>query len=183
MKQRIYQLLTEPEKSWRLIKSESTTPIQLLKGYAAPLALVPIISSAIKLLLVRGHSFNWSFLFDLAMTGLANYVLLLAALLFSGWIVSLLAPYFGSKGDLLAAHKTVVYSVTPVWLASIFQLVPRLSGLSLLGFYGAFLLYTALPVMLETPADRQTGFAAAIIMFALGVMMFLSIGGAGALYL
>jgi hypothetical protein len=183
MWQRVYQLITEPDKTWQTIKQEPVTLVQLIRGYAAPLALVPTLSLLGRLLLTRGRSFTWQFFFDLLASGLVNYVLLLAAVLFSGWVISLMAPYFSSKADLTTAHKTVIYSLTPVWLASVCQLVPRLGALSLLGFYGAFLLYTSLPVLLETPPEKQTGFAATIIVFGLAVMMFLSIGGAGALYL
>lgn len=183
MLQRAYQLIVAPDQAWQAIKREQVALVQLFRGYAAPLALVPALSAAGRLLLLRGRMISWSFLIDLFTAGLVNYILLLGALLFSGWVISLLAPYFAAKADLPAATRVVVYSLTPVWLSSIFQVVPRLSALTLLGLYGAFLLYTALPVMLETPPEKQTGFAATIILFGLVVMMFLSIGGGGALYL
>jgi hypothetical protein len=183
MWERACQLIVDPEKTWLEIKQERITPVQLLRSFAAPLALLPVISGIGRSLWLRGHYFGWSLIFDLFTTGVVNYVLMLAALLFSGWVVSLMAPYFGSKADLTAAHKVVIYSMTPVWLASVFQLVPRLGALSLLGLYGAFLLYTSLPVLLETPPDKQNGLAAAIIVFGLAVMMFLSLGAVGTIYL
>jgi hypothetical protein len=172
----------EPERTWREIKQEQQTTAALFRGYAGPLALLPVLSMLGRLLL-RGQHLTWPSLFDLLTIGLVNYLLLLGAVLFSGWIVSLMAPYFYSKADLPAAIKVVIYSMTPVWLAGVFQLVPRLGALALLGFYGAFLLYISLPVLLDTPPDKQTGFAATIIVFGLVVLMFLSVGGAGALYL
>jgi hypothetical protein len=38
-------------------------------------------------------------------------------------------------------------------------------------------------VLLETPPDKQNGLAAAIIVFGLAVMMFLSLGAVGTIYL
>lgn len=177
MLQRIYQLLAAPEKTWLLIKQEPADIPHLFKSYALPLLLLPVFSSLVRLIMMRG-----AFKLEMLVSGLVNYILLAAALLFAGWVISLIARYFASRSDLPAALKLVVYSMTPVWLCSLFQIVPRLRVLSLLGLYSAYLLFTALPIVLETPPEKQVGLAAAIIAFGLVVMMYLSVITGGVFY-
>lgn len=182
MKDKIYRLLTAPEKSWQEIKAEPVEIAGLLKTAALPLLLLPILTSFIRSLQARFAYLTINFLFDLLITSVVNYIMLAAALLFAVWIISLLAGYFGAKSDLNSAGKVVVYSMVPVWLVSIFQLFPQTRILSLLGLYSAYLLHVSLPIVLETPPEKRLGLGTAIICFGLALMMYLSIVIGGVFY-
>ena len=61
------------------------------------------------------------------------------------------------------AFKLAVYSYTPLWLAGIFLLVPGLRFLVFSGFYGAYLLWTGLPRLMQTPGSKVLPYAAVIV--------------------
>ena len=183
MWQRAYQLITQPDKTWREIKGESPGIRRLLTGYALPLMLLPLFCSIVRIIMARGAFITFSFIANLLLGALANYVLSAAALLLVGWLVSVLAQYFSSKTDLALTMKLVIYSMTPVWLAGLFNLVPRLAVLSILGLYATFLIYVGLPLVLETPPEKHTAFAAAVIALGVFILMYLSITAGGLFYI
>ncbi len=183
MWQKAYRLIVQPEPSWRAIKEESSGIKALFTGYALPLMLIPLVSALVKVLLARGPFITVSFVWGIVVGSLVNYVLAAAALLLAGWLVSVIAQYFASRTDLGSAMKLVVYSMTPVWLTSIFSIVPKLAGLSILGLYAAFLVYVGTPVILETPPEKRTALAAAVIALGVFILMYLSITAGGLFYL
>ncbi len=144
----------------------------------APLALIPTVSSLIGMTLIGmrmpgGNVIRVPFA-EALLGGAMGYVLNLAGVFVGAWIVKLLAPAFNSKTDLNSAIKLVVYSLTPVWLAGIFSLVPGLGILSLLGLYGIYLLALGLPVVLETPSDKVVLYTISIVVAGLVVSFILS---------
>ncbi len=183
MWQKVYRLIVEPEKSWRAIKAESPEIRTLFTRYALPLMLIPLISAIIKVLVGRGPFITVSFVWGILVGSFVNYVLAAAALLLAGWLVSVIAQYFSSRTDLGSAMKLIVYSMTPVWLTSVFSIVPKLAGLSILGLYSAFLVYVGTPVIMETPPEKHTAFAAAVIALGVFILMYLSITAGGLFYL
>jgi hypothetical protein len=183
MWQRAYQLITQPEKTWREIKGEHLEIRRLFVGYALPLMLLPLFTSIVRIVMARGPFITFSFVASLLLGAIANYVLSAAALLLAGWLVSVLAQYFSSRNDLALTMGLVIYSMTPVWLAGLFNLSPRLAVLSSLGLYSTFLIYVGLPVMLETPPEKHTAFAAAVIALGVFILMYLSITAGGLFYL
>ncbi len=182
MLDKIYRLITRPEQTWWSIKQEPADLTKLFKNYALPLLLLPVLSAVVRSLSGHYRYLTWNYLFDLVLTSVVNYIMLAAVVLFAGWVVSLLARYFEVKDDLLSAMKVVVYSMTPIWLASVCRIFPRLSVLSLLGVYSAYLLFTALPIVLEAPPEKQFGLALTTIGFGVGLMMYLQVVIGGAFY-
>jgi MFS family permease len=88
--------------------------------------------------------------------GIMQYVLLIIGVLVFGYIVNLLAPSFSSKQDLIQATKLVVYAATPGLAAGILYILPPLSILVFLAsLYGLYILYVGIPVLMETPEDKQ----------------------------
>lgn len=180
--EQVRSIIVSPEETWRKIKEEKASARQVLTGYAAPLVLVPVLSSSVRIILLRSHFITFSFIINLFLSGLVNYILYLTALLFAAWLISILARYFSSKTDIAAAVKVVVYSMTPIWLSAVFQIFSRLNALSMLGLYSAYLLFTALPIVLETPGEKVVGFAASIIAIGIVIMTYLSLISGGIFY-
>jgi len=180
--ERVRAIISQPEEAWRKIKEEKTSARQILIEYAAPLVLVPILSACVRLILLRTRFITFPFIFNLFLSSLVNYILYLTALLFAAWLISILARYFSSKTDIDSAVKVVVYSMTPIWLSAVFQIFSRLSALGLLGLYSAYLLFSALPIVLETPGEKVVGFSAAVIGIGIVIMMYLSLISGGIFY-
>ena len=92
-----------------------------------------------------------------------SYVMTCAAVLVLALVINLLAPTFASRRGFDGAFKLAVYSYTPLWLAGIFLLAPGLRFLVLTGFYGVYLLWTGLPLLMQTPGPKVPAYAAAIV--------------------
>ncbi len=59
-----------------------------------------------------------------------------------------------------------VYSYTPIWLAGVFLLLPGLRFLALTGFYGAYVLWAGLPLLMKSPEQKSQAYTAAIVVAA-----------------
>jgi len=175
---RAKSMILNPRLTWQTIKSESTDIKQLILNYAAPLALIPPVSSFIGLTLFgirlpTGHMLRPPLAETLAITFL-SYLVSILAVFSVGLIINLLAPYFSSKADFIQSMKLAVYSATPVWLAGIFSLLPGLGVLAILGLYGIYLLVLGLPELLETPPDKILWYTVSIILVTIIVNFLLS---------
>jgi hypothetical protein len=162
--QRAQAVLLKPKEEWLKIKGESTAIPQLFTSYAMILAAIPPAAQFIGRLLFRSeipfrHVVVWSFGRAFS-NAVLSYVFSLAIVYLFALIIDALAPNFSSTRNLTNAMKLAVYSMTPVWLAGIFYIIPGLGILVLLaGLYGLFLLYEGFETpLMDTPKDRVLGF-------------------------
>ena len=176
LKTRATNILTRPASEWLVIANESTTAVDLMKGYAAPLAAIPAICGFIGMTVVG---------MSLPMVGtvripaaqgissmVVSYVLALVGVYIAAIIIEKLAPTFSSRGSTLQALKLVVYASTPMWIAGVLQLVPALGVLAILaGLYGIYLFYLGLPPVMNTPSDKVIPYmvVAAIVIIVISV--------------
>jgi hypothetical protein len=183
---RAREVIMNPKGTWLAIKSENIEIKELFINYAGPLALIPAIAGFIGMTLIgmripSGEVLRAPFIESLA-GGVIGYVLQLAGVLAGAWVVKYLAPSFNSKADLTLAAKLVVYSMTPVWLLGILQIIPGLGILSILGLYAIYLLAVGLPALIDTPQDKVVWFTTAIIIASIVISFILSIIVVGAIY-
>jgi hypothetical protein len=99
------------------------------------------------------------------------------------FIIDALAPTFDAQKNQAQSLKLAAYSYTPAWIAGVFQILPVLAPLALLGaLYGFYLLYRGIPVLMKAPDDKAMPYtavvvvAAVVLFFVLGVItgMFLA---------
>ena len=100
-------------------------------------------------------------------SALVQYVLAFVMVYVMALIIDALAPTFKGQKNQANALKLAVYSMTPVWLAGIFSLIPGLRLLSILGLYGLYLLWVGLPPLMKAPQEKSTGYAAAVVVCAI----------------
>ncbi len=173
---RVQAILTDPVREWAAIDSEPGDPAYVLSRYVTVLALVPAVFSFIGACivgvivpnagLVRAPLFNGLF------GAVLGYVQSCAIVLILGILINLLAPLFGGRRDFDSAFKLAVYSFTPAWLAGIFLVLPGLRFLTLTGFYGAYILWLGLPLLIKSPGRKSLGFAALIVVCAFALAYF-----------
>jgi hypothetical protein len=176
LKTRATNILTKPAAEWPVIAGESTTPMDLITTYAAPLSAIPAICSFIGLSIV-GVSVPFAGTFRTSMmSGLSSavvrFVLGLVGVYVSAIIIEKLAPTFQSRGDTTQAMKLVVFASTPIWLAGVFQIIPVLGILGILaGLYAIYLFYLGLPPVMHTPTDKVIPYmiVAAIVIIVISV--------------
>jgi hypothetical protein len=177
LKTRATNILTKPAAEWPVIAGEATTPIDLITSYAAPLSAVAAICAFIGLSIVGmsvpliGTTFRAPFFSGLT-SAVVRFVLGLIGLYVSAIIIEKLAPTFQSKGDTTQAMKMVVFASTPVWVASVLQIIPALGVLVLIAaLYAVYLFYLGLTPVMKTPGDKVIPYmvVAAIVIFVINL--------------
>jgi hypothetical protein len=175
---RIKNICLTPATEWPVIASESTSIGTLISGYAAPLAAIGAIAGFI------GTSMIGSLLVGrmgvVAALGLAIWTFIGAIISVSivGFVINVLAPTFGGQQDSARAMRVAVYSFTPAWIAALFNILPFLGILGLIGaFYGMYLLYLGLPVVMKSPKDKAAGYTVVTIVVA--IVAYVIVGAVG----
>ena len=155
---RVRAIVMTPHTEWAAVAREDTTLSALFAGYVAILAAIPSLARFVGGSLIGGYTPILSGLIDAVVGYLLSFVLVYCVAL----TANALAPTFTTARNFTRVLRLTVYAYTPVWLAGIFQLVPGLSFLNVLGLYGAYLLWAGLPVMMGTPPGIATFYAAAV---------------------
>jgi len=183
--ERAKSIILNPSETWTKIKQEDTSIGKLYTSYASVLALIPALAQFIGYSII-GYSFMGTH-FRLSIgssigNAIVSYVLTLAGLFVIAYIADAIAPNFNSTKNLTNAFKAITYSMTPLWIAGIFYIIPQLSVLAILaGLYGLYLFYLGLPLLMDTPKEKALGYV--IVVVVVTVVIYLIIGAiAGALF-
>ena len=177
---RVRSILTTPTTEWPAIAGESATTQGLYLRYIAPLSAIPPVTEFLRgSVLGIGIPGVATARVDIG-AGLANmvvsYLVGLIAIYVLALSVDFLAPRFGGESDRLQALKTVAYSCTAAWAASVGQLLPWIGGFVALagGIYSIYLLYLGLPAVMKCPKVKATGYTVAAVVAAVLVGILLS---------
>jgi hypothetical protein len=163
--ERAKAILLSPKTEWQVIDGETGDPTYLFTNYVAILAAVPAAAAFI------GYSFAGMGVGTALFLAIFLYVFYCVGWYVEALVIDALAPTFGGQKNLPAALKVSAYSSTAAWLAGIFQIIPPLAILGIVGLYSIYLLWLGLPMLMRTPADRATAYTAAVIgiMIAIGI--------------
>jgi hypothetical protein len=169
----VQNILIKPSQEWPVIKTEKTSVQQLFLGYAVILAAIPAVCQFIGM----GVFSRWWGPGRMLGFVIVSYILTLAVTFGVGFVINALGPNFGSKQSLEHAMALAVYSMTPMWVAGILNLIPAyfiyawVPWLFLL--YGLYLLYLGFAApMLDTPKDKQlTFFIITLIVIGVGMTL------------
>lgn len=167
--QRVQNILLRPTSEWEVIAGEPATIQSLFTGYAAILAVLPLIGTLIARVLVGGV-FGGGVGMAAALVagivlGILGYVLNLALVYVVGLIINALASGFDAKSNSIQAMKVSVYSGTALWVAGLvswFPLIGWLIGLLALG-YTCYLLYLGVSRVMKPPADKAVLYTLVVI--------------------
>lgn len=167
MIQRIKDILTKPTPTWEVIDTEPATVGGLYRSWVIPLAAIPAVSSFIGLT-VFGVGF-WGLhyrpsIVATAISSVVTYLLTLAMVYVLALIIDALAPTFGGQKNQVQAFKVAAYSGTAAWLAGVFQLIPMLAWLGLVGLYSLYLMWRGLPKLMKTPPEKTAGYVIVVIL-------------------
>ena len=170
---RVQGILLKPKEEWEKIKGESIPISKLFTSYAILLALIPPIARFIRFSLF-GRRVSYEGFIQIGTGRILFYsifmfIFYLAVVYLIGYIINALAPTFSSKQNLENAMKLAVFSMTPVWLAGILNIIPYLGWLSILAsLYGVYLFYLGFtnPLM-DTPEDKVGGYFIVSIVVAI----------------
>lgn len=155
--ERAKNIIVTPKTEWDAISAEEPNIQQILLGYVLPLALIPTIATIIGWGMIGIFGFT-SFTYGIAM-GLVQLINAFLSVLVAGFVIDLLAPSFGSQKNMGRAVQLVAYSMTPIWIAGILNILPTIGWLAgLIGLYGLYLMYLGLAPLMKTPEDKKVGY-------------------------
>jgi hypothetical protein len=170
---RAYGLFRDPKEEWRQIRDEETTIPNILIGYVAPLAAIPIvcdlIGSSIFAHMLQGEPGQ------AVIRAVVTWIVSVALVGFLGILINVLSTNFDAERNDLAAQKIAAYSLTPAFLSGVFSLFPWLWWVSLFALAAmVFLMYRGLPILMKAPEDRALGYAASVTIAAMvaGIVLF-----------
>jgi len=167
--ERVKAILLQPEKTWEVIDSEPATIGDLYKAYVIPLALIPAVCGLIGSFFGIG-AFGFHYRPSIPWA-ISSAVLSFAGSLVGVYVMALivdgLAPSFGGTKNQIQAFKVAAYSWTAAWVAGVFEILPAISWLSILGLYSFYLLYKGLPRLMKAPADKATSYTVVAVICAI----------------
>jgi hypothetical protein len=154
--ERVRAIIMTPQAEWPAVVSESSDALAL--RHVAILALIPVLARLIGGWLIGGYTPFLSALVGAVVAYALSFVTVFVVAL----AVDVMAPKFGGRRGYSGALRLTAYSFTPVWLAGIVLLVPGASFLVVLGLYGLYLMWTGLPVLMQSPHERALPYVIAI---------------------
>ncbi|NVO11668.1 MAG: YIP1 family protein [Bacteroidales bacterium] len=166
---KVKNILLKPTAEWIVIEQENTSALTLIITYLIPLALIPGLSVIIYFGLI-GVSFFGLFAIKQA---IITFVSIVLGVCVSAIVIDNLAPNFGSTKDFRKTVQIIVYSYTPILLASVFQAIPTISFLSIIGLYSLYLLYIGMKQMLKTPEDKLAIYFVVNFLVIIGVFVII----------
>ncbi len=184
--QRLRDLVLRPRETWPVLAGEDVSASRLFTGWVLPLAAIPAVAYVLRMELFRSLFASRADAFAAAGLGLtplavlahgvALYVLGVGTVALLAWIVEILVPHFGGRGDYTAGLKIVAYSAAPYWVASILT-VFALSALGILvglvvlaaSVYGLYLFYQGLGDVLHVPPEKRAILTVVVVLLALVV--------------
>jgi hypothetical protein len=183
MMDRIKAICLKPNAEWPVIEAETTSTRDLMMGYVAPLAAItPIAGFVGGVFIGRTIPFIGTYHVPLAAgltLAVVTYALSLVGVYVLSLIISALAPSFGGQKSNAQALKVAVYAYTPAWVAGILTVFTSLGILAIIAsFYGLYVLYLGLPVLMKNPREKSVGYTVVIIICA--IVLWVVIGAVGA---
>jgi ABC-type multidrug transport system fused ATPase/permease subunit len=175
--ERIKNILLTPKAEWPAIAADPATAASIYQGHVLLLAAVSALAGWLAFAffgsVASALGFGSNFFL---VSAILNFILTFAAVFVSAWLADTLAPNFGGMRDSLQALKTVAYSWTAAWVASIAAIVPVIGWLIAIAgvVYAVYLFYLGCQHTLKIPADKAAGYTAVVIILTIVLMFIVS---------
>ncbi len=169
--ERVKNICLSPQTEWPKIADEQATTGSIFTGYVMILAAIPALATIISSLVMG----RMGLMFGVG-AAVVSYVIGLVVIFVVSLIVNALAPTFDGTKNPVNALKVVAYSMTPGWVAGVFNVIPFLGWIvALLGaIYGIYLFYLGLSPLMKNPQDKSIGYTALVIVSYIVLFMILS---------
>lgn len=173
---RVKNILLTPQKEWHVINSEPGNAANITTTYILPLTLIGAIAAFIGFGLIgvgvgffkiAGIGWGIKMAIGFAIRSILGVFIL-------AFIIDALAPNFGSEKNFDKSFQVAAYSATAGLVGGIFLIIPALGILAMLaGLYGLYLLYTGLPLLKKTPADKAVNYFVVVLVISIVVGIIL----------
>ncbi|MET3836753.1 hypothetical protein ABIB58_002098 [Brevundimonas sp. UYEF29] len=167
---RVKGILLQPKTEWLKIDGEFATTKSLFTRYAMILAAISPVAT-----LIGSVVFNHASIASALVLAIVSYGLSLASVYILGLIINALASSFGSTPNPVQAMKLAVYASTASWVAGVFNLIPLLGWLSIIGgIYSLVLLFLGLPILMKVPEDKKVVYFIVILIAGIVLAMIIA---------
>src|SRR5258706_3303431 len=175
--QRVQDILLKPKETWPTIAAEPSDVAAIYRDYLVYLAAIPAVAAFIGLTLIgagaMGIRAHVPFVSGLVQM-VVSYLLSLVAVYLLALIANALAPTFNGVKNPVNALKLIAYGSTAGFVGGIFTLIPSLGILGLIAaLYSIYLIYTGVPVLMKSPADKAGAYTAVVIVCGIVAMVIL----------
>lgn len=175
--ERCKNILLKPKEEWERIDPEPATVGGLMTGWVVPLAAIGPVAGLIGGLVFGYGGFGITFrpsITTAVVTAVVGYAMALLCVWLLSKIIDALAPNFGGQKNPVQAMKVAAYSWTAAFLAGIFQIIPQLAILGIVGLYSFYLLYLGLPRLMKAPEDKAMSYT--IVTVVISIVLFIVVG-------
>lgn len=190
--QRAKNIIIKPADEWNVIASEPATIGGLFTGYAAPLALIPLVSTilftgllGISALDMMGLGSGMpTGLMAIASSAVVDFIVSLVMLFVMAMIVKRVSPSFNGNSDKVQAMKLMTYASTPSWVVALVSWIPFLGAFLGLGaiVYVVYLIYVGLHPVLGVPKEKVASFTVVIVVIYVVLALIIAGIAAGLLF-
>ena len=178
---RAKNLMTAPKEEWEAIARDETPNGKLVTGYVLPLAVYAAVCGFIGTVVV-GTPLPQGGVFRLSVgNGIAAAILQVAVAVASVYVIAFLiealAPHFEGRKSFGQAAKVAAYSQTPMWVLSVFGIVPWIGKWLMLAAaaLAVYQLYLGLPRVMGSPPEKAGSYTVVVVILAFAVTMILSV--------
>ena len=167
----IFGLFINPKKEWEAIRDSECTVSKCYLSYVFLLAAIPPVSGYFGTTM-----FGWEIGAREAVKlspdsaliiAIAYYLVMLVGVFSMGVMIQWMGKTYGSDQPLGRAVTLAAYTVSPLFLVGVFELLPILWVNFLVGLpalaYSVVLLYTGVPVMMEVSEEKGFLFSSAVL--------------------
>jgi len=182
----IFGLFLNPKKEWQAIHDSECSVTKCYLSYVLILAAIPPVAGYFGTTM-----FGWQLgprdAVKLApesalIIASAYYLVMLVGVFTMGVMIQWMGRTYGAEQPLARTVSLAAYTVTPLFLVGIFELVPILwvnfiVGLPALG-YTVVLLYTGLPIMMGVSEEKGFLFSSAVLAVGLVALVCMMVATA-----
>ena len=177
--ERAKNILITPNTEWPVIDKEPANVMTILTSYVLPMLSIGVVATFIGLGLI-GQSLPFGGSTASVKAGLIGAIMYVVLTVITVFIVAVvidvLAPSFASEKNWNKSFQMSAYSLTASYVGAIFLLFPALNILVILcTLYCIYALYTSIPVMKKTAADKHVAYLAVIILITVVAMILVGL--------
>jgi hypothetical protein len=178
--ERVKAILLQPKSEWSVIEREPGDTGHLFTNYVAILAAIPPVCTFIGTSIIGLGPFRLGIVSGL-LHAVFVYVLTLIGVFVVAYIIDFLAGVFDGQKNLGNAMKVSAYAPTAAWIVGVFNIIPALAILSILGLYSLYLLHTGIAALIKPPASKALVYTIAVVVCVI-VIWIVIFGALAALF-
>lgn len=160
--ERVKAILLSPKTEWPVIEREPGDTGYLFTNYVAILAAIPPVCTFIGTSIIGMGPYRMGIVSGF-ISAVLVYILTLVGVFVVAFVIDFLAGVFGAQKNFANAMKVSAYAPTAAWVVGVFNLIPALAFLAILGLYSFYLLHTGLAALMRPPADKSVIYTIAVV--------------------